>query len=177
MQTTRINRSKPNTRRFNIFAVAVVKLEFIVQLNLFTGQYLILRLPTQTTALFSLIHRSPHHPTMATIAPATHNAPPGSSPWTSAVLLGPLVPTCLCLATVVLGHFTLLADEDCAGVGGMVPGCSFVRGAVVVSYFEVIIFGWVFMGTTVTMKIGEAQRVAKNEPHTCAIYCEVVACS
>eukprot|EP00520_Triparma_pacifica_P004146 CAMPEP_0118647682 /NCGR_PEP_ID=MMETSP0785-20121206/8742_1 /TAXON_ID=91992 /ORGANISM="Bolidomonas pacifica, Strain CCMP 1866" /LENGTH=279 /DNA_ID=CAMNT_0006539803 /DNA_START=106 /DNA_END=942 /DNA_ORIENTATION=- len=93
-------------------------------------------------------------------------APTGTSPWMSAILLGPLVPTILALVTVVLGQFTFLADPVCSskdGSGSSNTGCQFLSGAVAASYLEIIVFSWVFMGTTVTVTLpgGKSYRVLR----------------
>lgn len=76
-------------------------------------------------------------------------------PWTSPILLGGLVPSLFCLVIVVLGQFILLAEDPCTfEVQGQEKGGEkFMRGAVIVSYLFLFVFTWVFMGTTVQLKL------------------------
>jgi len=76
------------------------------------------------------------------------------SHWTAPVLLGGLVPSLFALVIVVLGQFILLAETPCTfqvvGMEGM-TGDNFMRFAVMLSYAFLIVFTWIFMGTTVTI--------------------------
>ncbi|GMH83423.1 hypothetical protein TrVE_jg4901 [Triparma verrucosa] len=93
---------------------------------------------------------APVHPT------GTEDGGSSTSPWTSSILLGPAIPSVLSLVTVVFGQFTLLADEVCSDPMKATEnaGCAFMRGSIVVAFLELIIFCWVFMGTTVSIKLG-----------------------
>ena len=89
-----------------------------------------------------------------------------TSPWTPAILLGPLFPTTISLLTVVLGQFTLSADPVCGDPnfsGSSNTGCAFLTGAVACSYLEIILFSWVFMGTTVSITLpgGKSYKIMK----------------
>ena len=98
------------------------------------------------------------------------------SPWTSALRLGPLFPTVLALVTVVLGQFTLLADPVCSKTdseSSSNSGCQFLSAAVASAYLEIIVFSWVFMGTTVTMTLpgGKTYKILRPFSKLRTIFC------
>lgn len=92
----------------------------------------------------------------ATISSEKKVATPSSkngelTPWTAPILLGGLVPSLFCMVVVVIGQFILLAETPCEfTVVGMesFKGENFMLGAVIISYLYLLVFCWIFMGTT-----------------------------
>jgi hypothetical protein len=102
--------------------------------------------------------RSPPPPAMATIAPS--DDPTVSSPYAPAMLIGPLVPTCLSMVTIVVAQNIQLTDKTCAasdGSGLENGGCQFLSGATACAYLQLLVFSWVFLGTKVQISFAGKQ--------------------
>ncbi|GMH71104.1 hypothetical protein TrRE_jg11131 [Triparma retinervis] len=77
-----------------------------------------------------------------------------------------MIPTVFALVTVVLGQFTILADPVCSKTdaeSSSNSGCQFLSAAVASAYLEIIVFSWIFMGTTITMTLpgGKTYKILK----------------
>ena len=90
---------------------------------------------------------------MAAVAPL--DDPTVTSSWAGPMLLGPLIPTCVALVTIVAAQYVQLTDSVCKPPDGVKNGgCAALSLAVICSYLQVLIFSWVYLGTTVTITLG-----------------------
>ena len=97
----------------------------------------------------------------ATVAPTTENGEEDLSFWGPAVLLAPIVPVLFSLVVIVVGQFLVLAEPTCESGGGE-HGCFFMQGAVASAYLLILVFSWIFTGTTVHVYIrGKPKKILR----------------